>query len=35
MSKKIHPLFFTRGVPGHMILNLINKTIKKLKEKKI
>ncbi len=34
MSKKIHPLFFTRGVPGTHDLGLINKTIKKLKEKK-
>ncbi len=34
MSKKIHPLFFTRGVPGTHDLGLINKTIKKLKTKK-
>ena len=34
MSKKIHPLFLTRGVPGTHDLVLINKTIKKLKEKK-
>ena len=34
MSKKVHPLFFTRGVPGTHDLNLINKIIKKLKEKK-
>ena len=34
MSKKIHPLFLTRGVPGTHDLGLINKTIKKLKEKK-
>jgi len=34
MSKKIHPLFFTRGVPGTHDLGLINKTIKKLKAKK-
>jgi len=33
MSKKIHPLFLTRGVPGTHDLSLINKTIKKLKEK--
>ena len=34
MSKKIHPLFLTRGVPGTHDLGLINKTIKKLKTKK-
>jgi len=34
MSKKVHPLFFTRGVPGTHDLGLINKTIKKLKTKK-
>tara|TARA_Y100000590_G_scaffold106080_1_gene120822 strand:- start:1320 stop:2210 length:891 start_codon:yes stop_codon:yes gene_type:complete len=34
MSKKIHPLFLTRGVPGTHDLSLINKTIKKLKQKK-
>ena len=28
MSKKIHPLFLTRGVPGTHDLSLINKTIK-------
>ncbi len=33
MSKKIHPLFLTRGVPGTHDLNLIKKTIKKLKKK--
>ena len=33
MSKKIHPLFLTRGVPGTHDLKLINKTIKKLKKK--
>tara|TARA_Y100000590_G_scaffold64938_1_gene70112 strand:+ start:158 stop:1048 length:891 start_codon:yes stop_codon:yes gene_type:complete len=33
MSKKVHPLFFTRGVPGTHDLNLLNKTIKKLKQK--
>ena len=32
-QKKIHPLFLTRGVPGTHDINLINKTIKKLKEK--
>jgi len=34
MSKKIHPLFLTRGVPGTHDVNLINKTIKKLKKQK-
>jgi len=34
MSKKVHPLFLTRGVPGTHDVGLINKTIKKLKEKK-
>ena len=34
MSKKIHPLFLTRGVPGTHDLGLINETIKKLKTKK-
>ncbi len=34
MSKKIHPLFSTRGVPGTHDVNLINETIKKLKNKK-
>ena len=33
MSKKIHPLFLTRGVPGTHDLSLINNTIKKLKRK--
>jgi len=33
MSKKIHHLFLTRGVPGTHDLSLINKTIKKLKKK--
>ena len=33
MSKKIHPLFYTRGVPGTHDLNLLNKIIKKLKQK--
>ena len=34
MSKKIHPLFLTRGVPGTHDVSLINKTIKKLKKRK-
>ena len=34
MSKKNHPLFLTRGVPGTHDLNLINEIIKKLKRKK-
>ena len=34
MSKKVHPLFLTRGVPGTHDINLINKTIKKLKRQK-
>ncbi len=33
MSKKTHPLFLTRGVPGTHDLNLINKTLNKLKRK--
>ena len=33
MSKKIHPLFLTRGVPGTHDVNLINKTFKNLKKK--
>ena len=33
MSKKIHPLFSTRGVPGTHDVNLINKTFKNLKKK--
>ena len=33
MSKKIHPLFYTRCVPGTHDLNLLNKIIKKLKQK--
>jgi len=33
MSKKIHPLFLTRGVPGTHDLSLINKTIKRLKKR--
>ena len=34
LSKKIHPLFLTRGVPGTHDLNLMIKTIKQLKKKK-
>ena len=34
MSKKIHPLFLTRGVPGTHDTSLINKTFIKLKKKK-
>ena len=34
MSKKVHPLFLTRGVPGTHDLNLINKTIKQLKKQR-
>ncbi len=33
MSKKIHPLFITRGVPGTHDIHLINKTLKELKKK--
>ena len=33
MSKVIHPLFLTRGVPGTHDINLLNKIIKKLKKK--
>ncbi len=33
MSKSIHPLFLTRGVPGTHDLRLLNKVIKKLKKK--
>ena len=33
MSKNIHPLFLTRGVPGTHDINLINKTFKQLKKK--
>ena len=33
MSKKIHPLFLTRGVPGTHDVELINKTFKNLKKK--
>ena len=34
MSKRIHPLFITRGVPGTHDLSLLNNIIKKLKKKK-
>ena len=34
MSKRTHSLFITRGVPGTLDITLINKTIKKLKQKK-
>ena len=33
MSKKVHPLFLTRGVPGTHDIKLINKTLVKLKKK--
>ncbi len=33
MSKNVHPLFLTRGVPGTHDINLINKTLKNLKKK--
>ena len=33
MSKDVHPLFLTRGVPGTHDINLINKTFKSLKKK--
>ena len=33
MSKDIHPLFLTRGVPGTHDIKLINKTFKNLKKK--
>ena len=33
MSKKIHPLFLTRGVPGTHDVNLINTTFRNLKKK--
>ena len=33
ISKKIHPLFITRGVPGTHDIHLINKTLKELKKK--
>ena len=34
MSKKVHPLFLTRGVPGTHDISLINKTIKSLKKQR-
>jgi len=34
MSKKKHPLFMTRGVPGTHDITLLNKTIRKLRQKK-
>ena len=34
MSKKEHPLFITRGVPGTHDIALLNQTIRKLKQKK-
>ena len=34
MSKKIHPLFLTRGVPGTHDIDLINQIFQKLKKKK-
>ena len=34
MSKKVHPLFLTRGVPGTHDINLINRTIKQLKKQR-
>ncbi len=33
MSKSVHPLFLTRGVPGTHDISLINKIFKKLKKK--
>ena len=33
MSKKVHPLFITRGAPGTHDVNLINTTINRLKKK--
>ena len=33
MSRKTHPLFITRGVPGTHDVKLLNQTIKKLKQK--
>ncbi len=33
MSKNLHPLFLTRGVPGTHDINLINKTLRSLKSK--
>ncbi len=34
MSKKKHPLFITRGVPGTHDIKLLNQTIRRLKQKK-
>ena len=34
MSKQVHHLFLTRGVPGTHDVNLLNKTLKELKRKK-
>jgi len=34
ISKKVHPLFLTRGVPGTHDINLINTTLKNLKKQK-
>ena len=34
MSKKKHPLFITRGVPGTHDITLLNQTIRKLKQKR-
>ena len=34
MSKNVHPLFLTRGVPGTHDINLLKKTFKNLKKKK-
>ena len=34
MSRKKHPLFITRGVPGTHDITLLNQTIRKLKQKK-
>ena len=34
MSKKIHPLFLTRGVPGTHDIALLNRTVKNLTKKK-
>ena len=34
MSRKKHPLFITRGVPGTHDIKLLNQTIRKLKQKK-
>jgi len=34
VAKKVHPLFLTRGVPGTHDIDLISKTLKKLKKRK-